>query len=506
MGRCILEVALFVTLLFFISCAGITGTPPNPEASTPGSAVVSASEGGEVVSPDGKLLLSIPPGALNEDTEISISVIESESGAPGYEFKPDGLVFNKPATAHMEIDLAEEGPMEDENGEALDITEVVPFLGLFLKSADGSFDALDNVSVDSEAGSSVVTVSAPIPHFSSLVGAVGNSYYVYMTSLGTHYVGSAFKADLDARYLGYSSTHSYKNMSLEYTVRSITVTKIKYEVSGAIKIVSPAEINRNAFLSQRGQTTSNRPKFNCDSVGSGTVKATVTAVGIVDVVFQPENKKLTYTVNQTESTTRKGKCIARVGFYQNGNSGFSGGEVLLALRDPIQDLTFIDGEPAQGLELPGNSDFSDVTVALHDGETLEVAFLLDGSVSPNNPEHLQYLNFSVGTLDEVNGYEGAGPYGGGANLFELEAIGPGSGFAAIASAYDPETGTWQERESQGSTDFGETGMGLLIPLSELGLSAEDLGSTDLRLFSLMNMANGYPYAGNLFADTVDLSI
>lgn len=505
MLRCLLEVVLFVTLIFFVSCAG--GNPINSNRGTApmGTAQVSAAEGGEVLSPDGKLLLTIPPGALNEDTQISIQVIPSENGMPGYEFLPQGLVFNQPAMVSMELDLAEEDLFQDENGEALDPAEVVPFLAWFLRSADGSYDVVDQITTETKEGSSKLMINAPIPHFTSLIGSVGNSYYAYLSSLGTHYEGSHFKRDFDIRFLGYKNTKTYNKMSLSYVVNSITVKKIQYQASGAIKLNSPAEITRSDVLSKRGDTSSNRPKFYCNEVGDGKVEVTTTVDGIVNVTFQPENKNRVYSVTQQNTNTRKGKCLKpSFGFYQNGIDGYTEGETLVALVDPLQDLHDINGEPAQGLELPGNADFSEVMVAMRDENTLEAVFLVDAAVAPTNPEYLQYLSYNLGVLDELNGYEGLGPYGAVANLLEVEAIGPGGEFTATASTYNPEMGQWEEEESQGSIHFGETGISMLIPMSELGLEVETVDETSLRLFSLINMADGYAYAGELYGDSVDL--
>jgi hypothetical protein len=63
-------------------------------------------QGGEVVSPDNKVKLVVPEGALSADTSISISTISSDSMQAGVpddtillnlvECLPQGLVFNKP--------------------------------------------------------------------------------------------------------------------------------------------------------------------------------------------------------------------------------------------------------------------------------------------------------------------------------------------------------------------------------------------------------------------------
>jgi hypothetical protein len=81
--------------------------------------LVTASAGAQLESPSGKMTLSIPPGALESDTEISISEEEAEGGTSVgliYDIQPDGLVLLKPAllTVHYDADeMPEAMSMED---------------------------------------------------------------------------------------------------------------------------------------------------------------------------------------------------------------------------------------------------------------------------------------------------------------------------------------------------------------------------------------------------------
>jgi hypothetical protein len=63
------------------------------------SAVVSAQYGGTVSN--GRVTLEFPPGALNEDTEITIDMLND--GTLGVELGPHGTQFNKPVV--MSTDL-----------------------------------------------------------------------------------------------------------------------------------------------------------------------------------------------------------------------------------------------------------------------------------------------------------------------------------------------------------------------------------------------------------------
>ncbi len=287
------------------------------------SDLIVADNGGVLESADENLILDIPALALADDTEISISPLNVDSGV-GYEFLPDGLAFDEPATATLTIDM-EDLDLFDELGNPLDPEEVVPDMILFLVSADGSIEAVDNTEVVSNPETGELEATAEVPHFTSLVGSAGNSYYVYMSSLGTHYVGSAFKRDVTIRYLGFETRTSYQNMSITYKVRSVNVNKIKFDVSGALDIVTPKELTRDDFLNARGEESSTRPRFICNEVGDGTVEVTAEVTAIVEVTFQPENRTRVFTVQQSEKTTRRAKCIARVSlvdedYYNDGES------------------------------------------------------------------------------------------------------------------------------------------------------------------------------------------
>ena len=90
---------------------------------------------------------------MDGDTEITITPVETEGGTV-YEFQPDGLVFNQPATATFQMDVAELDDTTDENGDPLDTSNIIPSILLFLVSADGSTEVLEDISVKSDEDSS----------------------------------------------------------------------------------------------------------------------------------------------------------------------------------------------------------------------------------------------------------------------------------------------------------------------------------------------------------------
>jgi len=63
-------------------------------------------EGGVVVSDDGRMALEVPPGALDETAEISITVARGPEGSASdlYVVEPMGLTFAQPAALIYDYD------------------------------------------------------------------------------------------------------------------------------------------------------------------------------------------------------------------------------------------------------------------------------------------------------------------------------------------------------------------------------------------------------------------
>lgn len=79
------------------------------------------SEGGVVVSDDGRMALEIPPGALDEAVEITIVATQGADGAaPVYVIEPLGLTFASPTELVYEYDV-DDAMLGEEDPEALEL-------------------------------------------------------------------------------------------------------------------------------------------------------------------------------------------------------------------------------------------------------------------------------------------------------------------------------------------------------------------------------------------------
>jgi hypothetical protein len=155
----LLTVALLLpAVAFAVACGG--------DSSGGGAAAtIDAASGGSVSSDDGRLTLQVPPGALVDDTRISIETLEGDDlpeGAEGdaaYRLEPNGLSFSAPVTATLRVDLealatrAEDGARE------------VPLLTV---QSDGQEPELAANTAFAVSAEGVATVSGEIEHFSLL--------------------------------------------------------------------------------------------------------------------------------------------------------------------------------------------------------------------------------------------------------------------------------------------------------------------------------------------------
>ncbi|HEY69377.1 MAG TPA: hypothetical protein G4O08_02210, partial [Anaerolineae bacterium] len=127
---------------------------------------ISADDGGSVTSTDGALTLEIPPGALAENTRISIREVDpddlpdefAEVGeGMGYELEPEGLVFIEPVTVSLSLDPES---LEAEGGDGYEV-----FALLSWSEANG-VEPLDAMVLEISAAEGEATLLGELDHFS----------------------------------------------------------------------------------------------------------------------------------------------------------------------------------------------------------------------------------------------------------------------------------------------------------------------------------------------------
>ena len=119
MKKSVFSIAVLSALmLIFAACSNSSGGSGNGTGTETGTEdqsqvaekTISAESGGEVKAGD-NVVITIPAGALDKDTTITVTYYKNEkdiSDAPseflgGVEFGPDGTVFNEPVEVKMKL-------------------------------------------------------------------------------------------------------------------------------------------------------------------------------------------------------------------------------------------------------------------------------------------------------------------------------------------------------------------------------------------------------------------
>lgn len=118
-------------------------------------------EGGTAASSDGRLMLDIPPGALEEETEITVERIENnnETGTVlAFDLQPEGLNFLLPVGITALIDI--DNPTENEFN--------FPLITTIQLLSEGILEIIEIDEQNTNFDTKIVTVTAEIEHFSNL--------------------------------------------------------------------------------------------------------------------------------------------------------------------------------------------------------------------------------------------------------------------------------------------------------------------------------------------------
>ena len=166
---------LSLVLLLGISC-GSTGPGGSNGGNDPNTVTeVVTAAGGSVTSSDGKLIITFPPGALANDTEISI--VLNEDGTydllPSMDFTipPQFALFPGDAVRQQIMDEVAAMGLTDDNGNPLDLENLHVVAIVFL---DG--EPLEGVTSDQDECGELM-VSGDIPHFSKMDVSYSNTIF-----------------------------------------------------------------------------------------------------------------------------------------------------------------------------------------------------------------------------------------------------------------------------------------------------------------------------------------
>jgi hypothetical protein len=282
----VLSVALLITVCFLNACKKeSTVTQPTSETVTPfptaiGKPVGNAqtkeigTTGGSVTSPDGRITLTIPAGAVSTNTPITIQPIENTTPLGiglSYDLLPNGQQFAKPITVTLHYNN------EEMAGTAPELLE---------------FGSQNNQNVWQGAGNMVVnktaqTITASIKHFSRW------SFYATFKMLPeqkTILVNQT--ASLQVMKLPYSEDPDPNNMSeLLHTLGQPQVVAADKVSGWAVNGQSSTQGNSNGWLSgsaaneKQYHAPADIPGSNPVAVSAGinTGKGSITVVSHMNV-------------------------------------------------------------------------------------------------------------------------------------------------------------------------------------------------------------------------------
>ena len=180
-----------------------------------GGGVISAENGGTATSDDGKLTLEIPPGALGEDTEITVTAIpvdelpealrEDADGGPAYRLEPDGLEFSQPVAVSLELGKADLPEDQPENGTFA--------YELLTQDEDGEPEFLDELETEASLADGTVVVRGKLDHFTFITKKRGT--VILVVDPGTISVppGSFFEAEISIVNLDHEEDQDFGKLA-----------------------------------------------------------------------------------------------------------------------------------------------------------------------------------------------------------------------------------------------------------------------------------------------------
>ncbi|MBU0674234.1 MAG: hypothetical protein KJ950_06295 [Proteobacteria bacterium] len=284
------NIAWFVVLvsvlsLFLHACGG--GSASNQSSTVPGAVVetISSTVGGSIATSDNGFVMNIEAGALDQDTQITITPQVDAQDSVSYALEPEGLVFNIPVEVTVQTNPEVMGGLEDTTGQTVDVSDAVvaPFTELE-SSATGLELLQENIS-NLVGGNNSLQVVTEVGHFSMLTIRNPKATVVADSSIGfalSHPANEAFALPIDINILKNSTANQDITLSsVSYDSFTSTIYGAVTQDSSVNSALQQAIINANSGQAWWGDSSIYTPlpitnnsigSFMCTHAGSGQIQ------------------------------------------------------------------------------------------------------------------------------------------------------------------------------------------------------------------------------------------
>jgi hypothetical protein len=236
-----------------------------------------------ITSDDGKLTLEIPPEALDEDVEITITAVPLEDlpedlqvvqgAGDGYLLEPSGLEFSEPVAVSLELDRAE---LEDEPDDGIAAYALVSL------TEDGERELLDELVTEATLGEDTVVARGELSHFSWITRTKGSLVVSLEEKPREQAVGATFTAK-----------GSIENGD---STGAITLEKAKGTFLAFGSLSTSGETTFDKDFLDEGESVEGTGTFKCDKPGLGTYTLRATSTSL-DLDSERGGTPLTVTVD-----------------------------------------------------------------------------------------------------------------------------------------------------------------------------------------------------------------
>lgn len=258
MKQCLTASVLVLLLTILAACGGASSETP----------VIRAADGGAVRSPNGDVTLQIPPGALDQDTAVSIEVAEVDDlpeqlrnlnvVGPVYKLQPEGLRFAEPVTISIELESLAPADGAD--------SITIPFVQFFVFDDVNGLEPIGGNAGPEQRTQAIVfdpvsrslTMEGLVPHFSWLFKTTGGLEAVFEIVPSPIPVGSEFSADFIVRNTRPKDSGFVYKIT---TVQPIGIPVVSKITSSLHPDESLEAVDGNMFATTL--------KYRCDAPGSG---------------------------------------------------------------------------------------------------------------------------------------------------------------------------------------------------------------------------------------------